>query len=104
MDAILLVIGTAITAYSVYEIGYAIYDAKFAPPGQELDDPLLGKKVVVCRKFSSPGVGPLRTGAIELNGVIWEAETNGIHGDLDIGDSCVISGRVGLRLVIKPEK
>lgn len=103
MDAILLVIGTAITAYSVYEIGYAIYDAKFAPPGQELDDPLLGKKVVVCRKFSTPGVCPLRTGAIELNGVIWEAETTGIHGDLDIGDYCIISGRVGLRLIIEPE-
>ncbi|MGB5335222.1 MAG: NfeD family protein [Woeseiaceae bacterium] len=103
MEAILTAIVVAILFYFLYEAVTWIHAAKYPTPPYEGADPVLGKVATVCRAFSDARSSNVRTGAVELNGTTWEAETYNTEQVLIVGDRCKISGRDGLRLLIEPE-
>lgn len=103
MEGIGTVLVVAVIVYSLYELVTIVYAAKHPSPPYKDEDPVQGRRAIVCRSFSDSSSSSIRTGAVELNGSIWEAETTCIEHNLVVGDRCVVSGRNGLRLLVGPE-
>ena len=100
MDVIFSALVLAVILYSVYEVGGIIYASKH-PPEPYPDEDLVSQKVVeVTREFTGNESAKIRSGAVELNGTIWTAETVNRGFSASVGDKCRVVGRNGMTLIV----
>ena len=100
VETMLGLLAVPIAAYVLYEVFLRDVVEDSRSPPRPLPDTVENKRALVCEDFTSPDAPLPRTGKVDLDGVVWSAESTNTEIALSVGDQCQVVSRNNLALVV----